>query len=248
MAQSRRGLLSLAVSGLAGSLTGCSGPEGSAVGITPAPVPSADPAPSPRSTSPPPPSADELGFGVGVIGGFTEEAPARLEIALRNAGDRRLTVLDGSVDAVPFVDDDHVGIDPAGPAKLLLVPAGSDLLVEPPAGPARPIGTSLPEEPDADGCWTLPFEWPEDRVDPTASLSALSLAPGEVRRHRYRLYFLRDCAAGTYRFEDTFQVAAGDPPLETGLVRAGTAFEVSVSASMEVGVAVGEPVLDPPPG
>lgn len=242
MAPSRRRMLELAGAAFATGLAGCAqaGEPGTEPTVTPAPVPSYRATPR---ASPPPrgsPTPEELGFWVEVRDDFTDASPARLEISLWNAGDRVLTVLDGPEHAVPFVDDDYAGVDESGQATLLLVPDDANFRVDPADAPADSIHAFLPEAP-ADGCWHVPFDWPAARAGGTAVLHAVPLEPGQLRSHGYRLYFIDDCAPGTYRFEHTFELAAGDPPIERDLHPARLRFDVAVSDSMTLRVDVHEP-------
>lgn len=245
-APSRRRLLRAVGAGVAAGLAGCStGGSADPPSVTPAAVPTDRPTASPSPPPRRPPEADELGFWVEARDGFTAASPARLEVSLWNAGDRVLTVLDGPVHAVPFVDDDYVGRAAGSQGGLLLVPDGAALVIDPPDAEPASIRAFLPEEP-TEGCWRVPFEWPADRGLETAALRAVPLEPGQIRRHGYGLYFLESCAPGDYRFENTFDLAAGDPPIERDLARARTTFEVSVDAAGDVRVAVDEPAVTPP--
>lgn len=247
-APSRRRFVRLAGTAFASGLAGCSqSPESTAPpAVTPAPVPSDGPTSTmgpgrPRTT----PDPDAIGFEVSVRSGFTEASPARLEIAFWNAGRTRLTAVDGPAYSLPFVDDDYAAPDGTGEAALMLVPDGATLAVDPEGLTAGSVGEFLPDEP-SDGCWSVPFDWPAARDASTLRLLGVSLEPSDRRQHAYGLYFVDDCAPGTYRFVNTFDLAAGDPPYETDLVRARTSFEVGVSASMAVEVRVHEPELTPP--
>lgn len=232
-----------AASGLAGCATAREGAE--PVTVTPAPVPSDSPSATPATPKPrPSPQPDDLELVVRAGSGYDQASPAELDISLRNAGDRLLTVLDGPAYSVPFVDDDYVGTDWSGDPELLLVPDGAELVVEPPGADPGPIQTFLPTAP-GDGCWTLPFDWPATRVTSNAVLHAIPLQPGERRQHRYRLYPLDGCATGTFSFVNTFDVSVGDPPFGRDLVRARLGFDVAISKVFGPLVRVHDPVIGP---
>lgn len=239
----RRRVLRLAGAAASG-LAGCSmaGDSTSRPTVTPAPVPTR---PSTGTRVRPTPGADAIAFEVAVRRSFTELSPGRLAITFENVGETRLTALDGPEYVLPFVDDDYAGTDAAGDPALLLVPDDSTLVVDPEGEPAGHVGTFLPEAP-SNGCWTVPFDWPDARGASTRTLRAVTLPPGARRRHEYSLFFIGACAAGTYRFENTFDLAAGDPPSEAGLVRTRLGFEVTVEETMAIRVRVHEPVLAGP--
>lgn len=243
----RRAFLRSAAGAGAAGLAGCTGGDRSVDvgGVTAAPVPSDSPAATSTASPVPAPTADEIGFWVEVLDGFTSSAPARLAISFWNRGQRVLTALDGPAHTLPFVDDDYLGVAPEGDAGLLLLPDDAELVLDPEGADPGPIGSFLPDAP-TDGCWRVPFEWPEARDHDTAVLTAVSVDPGVLRRHEYRLYFVEECAPGVYRFEHTFDLAAGDPPGERALHRARLAFDATVTASMGVRVDVDEPVVGPP--
>lgn len=234
MAQSptRRGLLRAVGGAATAGLAGCTRRRDGfgKLSVTPAPVPSDGPT-SATPTRGPALSRADLELRVRVRSGFDETGPARLEIALRNAGDTLLTVLDGPRQTVPFVDDDSVGTDWSGDPAVLLVPDGSDLTVDPADGEPAPIGEFLPDA-SPDGCWTVPFDWPAARGPTSAVLHAVPLQPGERRRHGYSLYSLEGCATGTFSFENSFDLAAGDPPFGRDLVRARLGFDLAISETM----------------
>lgn len=245
---SRRRLLRLAAGALAPGLAGCpqatesSGPAA----VTPAPVPSDAPtATTGPARSPNAPARSDIGFDVAVRSGFGETSPARLAVAFWNAGDRRLTGLDGPRYFLPFVDDDYAAPDETGEPALMLVPDDAKLAVDPAGAAAGFVDEFLPDEP-TDGCWSVPFDWPEARGSHTLTLLAVSLEPGDRHEHAYGLYFVDDCAPGRYRFVNTFDLAAGDPPRETDLVRVRLGFDVDVDESMAVRVAVHEPTVGRP--
>lgn len=249
MAPSRRRVLELAGAGLATGLAGCTraGEPGIPPTVTPAPVPSDRTLTAATPTPGQPPSPGELEFRVEVRDSFAEAHPARLEISLRNAGDRLLTVLDGPEHAVPFVDDDYAGVDASGQPALLLVPDDAGLRIDPADAPPDRIEAFLPEA-ATDGCWRVPFDWPDARAGATAVLHAVPLSPDQRRQHGYGLYFIDDCSPGTYRFEQTVELAAGDPPFERDLHPARLGFDVVVAGSMAVGVEVDEPRIGRPDG
>lgn len=249
MAPSRRRVLELAGASLTTGLAGCAraGEPGIEPTVTPAPVPSDRLTSTATPTASGPPSPADLGFWVDVRDDFTDASPARLDISLWNAGPRVLTVLDGPEHAVPFVDDDYAGVDESGHPTLLLVPDDAGLQVDPADGPADRIDAYLPEAP-TDGCWRVPFDWPAARAGATAVLHAVPLEPGQLRSHGYGLYFIDECSPGTYRFEHTFELAAGDPPLERDLHTARLGFDVTVAESMAVSVDVHEPQVRRPDG
>ncbi|MFB6361030.1 MAG: hypothetical protein ABEH59_06870 [Halobacteriales archaeon] len=248
MPVSRRGLLKLAgLTGVTG-LAGCAQPTASSGSptVTPAPVPTDRPTPVATShRQPPPPDPEVLQFEVEVLAGFGETQPAQLEIRIENTGDTLLTGLGQAEYVFPFVDDDYVGVDWTGNPELLLVPRESAVEVAPgDADPAK-IEAFLPEAP-IDGCWSVPFDWPADRVSDVPALWAIPLLPGARERHRYELYYLEECTTGTFTFTSTFDLAVGDPPIERGLYRARLSFDVARSDTTGLLVRVNDPRIEPP--
>lgn len=249
MPVSRRDLLRLAgATGLSG-LAGCalSEPTTTPPTVTPAPVPTdTKTAAVTARRVPPPPDPGDLQFTVEILDGFSEASPARLEIRIENQGTSLLTALDGTEYVFPFVDDDYTGIDWSGDPELLLVPNDPKVRVAP--GDAEPatMDAFLPDAP-TDGCWSVPFEWPAARAPRPAMLHAVPLPPGATRRHRYELYFLEECSSGTFAFENTFDLAVGDPPIERGLYRARLAFDVARSDSTGLLVRVDDPRIERTP-
>lgn len=241
----RRRVLRAVATGVTIGLAGC------AVGrhwagrptVTPAPVPPDRPSLTPESPDGRPPSPDVLEFEVRVLTGFSEASPARLEIGFRNAGNAVITALDGPAHTVPFVDDDSVGTDWSGDPEVLLVPDDARMTVDPAGAEPGPIHEFLPQSP-TDGCWSVPFDWSAARRPSNAGLHAISLQPGECRRHEYGLYYLDGCTTGTFSFVNTFDLAAGDPPFGRDLVRARLGFDVAISEVMEPLVRVHDPVIE----
>lgn len=232
-----------AATGIAGCATARDGAE--RLTVTPAAVPSDSPSPAPATPEPgPSPPPDALELEVRARSGFDQSSPPELEISLRNAGDTLLTVIDGPAYTVPFVDDDYVGTDWSGDRELLLVPDGTELVVEPDGADPSPIQAHLPTE-SADGCWTVPFEWPAARVPSDPVLHAVPLHPGERRRHGYRIYSLDGCVTGTFSFVNTFDVSVGDPPFARDLVRTRLGFDVALSEILDPLVRVHDPVVGP---
>lgn len=240
----RRRFLQLASVAVTTGLAGCvaTGGPSRPVTVTPAPVPSDRPPTTATDRPHPPPPADALGFRVTVIGDFDAAHPARLEIAVRNEGAVPLTALGTSPHVLPFVDDDYTGTDWSGDPELLLIPDEAELVVDPAGAESAPVGEFLPSTP-ADGCWSVPFDWPEAHDTGAGGIHAALLAPGETRRHRYGLYFTDGCASGTFSFEHTFDLAAGDVPIEPGLYRGRLAFDLAVSDTMGPLVRVRDPVI-----
>lgn len=228
----RRAVLRAVGGAATAGLAGCTrrGDGFAQLSVTPAPVPSDSPTPS-SPTIGSALSRAEVEFRVRARSGFDETGPARLEISLRNAGDTLLTVLDSPRLSVPFVDDDYVGTDWSGDPGVLLVPDGSELTVDPAGADPGPIGEFLPES-SPDGCWTVPFDWPAARGPTSDVLHAVPLQPGEHRRHGYGVYSLDGCATGTFSFENTFDLAAGDPPFGRDLVRARLGFDLALSDAL----------------
>lgn len=241
----RRRLLQVASTAVATGLAGCAVTDGSSrpVTVTPAPVPSDRSPPTDTDQSqPPPPPADALGFRVTVLGDFGSAHPARLEIAVRNEGAVPLTALGTSPNVLPFADDDLTGTDWSGDPEVLLIPDDAELVVDPAGAEPAPVGEFLPSSP-VDGCWSVPFDWPEDRDATAGDINAVSLAVGETRRHRYGVYFIDGCTTGTFSFEHTFDMAVGDGPIEPGLYRGRLAFDLAVSDTMGPLVRVRDPVI-----
>jgi len=243
MPASRRDYLRLAGAAALTGLTGCAMTEQATAPptVTPAPVPTDPPTPpltARRVPEPPDPSA--LTFTVEILEGFTAASTARLEISIENRSDSLLTALDGNPYVFPFSDDDHIGVDWSGEPEVLLVPEESRVRLAPDDAEPAPIHTFLPEEP-TDGCWSVPFEWPADRAPQDPLLHAVPLPPSEPRRHRYELYYLDDCSSGTFRFENTFDLAVADPPIERGPYRGRLTFDVARSDSTGLLTRVDEP-------
>lgn len=248
MPVSRRGLLELAGTTGVAALAGCAQPTDSTgtPTVTPAPVPTDRATPvETRNRQPPPPAPDTLQFEVEVLAGFGESEPAQLEIRIENTGDSLLTGLGKAEYVFPFVDDDYVGVDWTGNPELLLVPRESAVEVAPGNADPAEIETFLPDAP-TDGCWSVPFDWPADRVSDPPALWAIPLLPGEREKHRYELYYLEECTTGTFRFTSTFDLAVGDPPIEQGLYRARLSFDVARSDTTGLLVRVNDPWISRP--
>lgn len=249
MPVSRRDFLRRAGAAGLGGLAGCAMTEPATTPptVTPAPVPTdtATAAVTARRV-PPPPDPGALQFRVEILAGFTETSPARLEISIRNQGESLVTALDGHEYVFPFVDDDYIGIDWTGDPELLLVPDEPKVRVAPDDAEPNTMDAFLPDAPTA-GCWSVPFEWPGDRAPQPTMLHAVPLPPGETRRHRYTLYFLDECSSGTFTFENSFDLAVGDPPIERGLYRARLAFDLARSDSTGLLVRADDPRIERTP-
>lgn len=245
-ASRRRFLMTVGAAAVSG-VSGCAGRRRTAdrLTVTPAPVPTDRPSPARNSPAPSPsPAPEVLAFEIQVRSGFDESSPARLSASLRNAGDTMLTALDGPRYTVPFVDDDYVGTDWTGDPELLLVPDDAELVVEPAGADPGPIQAFLPTS-SADGCWSVPFEWPDARVASNLVFHAIPLPPGERRRHDYELYTLDGCVTGTFSFVNTFDLSVGDPPFGHDVVRARLGFDLALSGIHEPLVRVHDPVIGP---
>lgn len=240
----RRFLMTVGAAAVSG-VSGCAERREAAdrLTVTPAPVPSDRPSPAERTPAPrPPPAPDVLEFEVQVRSGFDEASPARLSASLRNAGDSMLTALDGPRYTVPFVDDDYVGTDWTGDPELLLVPDDAELVIDPAGSDAGPIQAFLPTA-SPDGCWSVPFEWPDARAVSNPVFHAIPLQPGERRRHDYELYTLDGCVTGTFSFVNTFELSVGDPPFGHDVVRARLGFDLALSGIHEPLVRAHEPLV-----
>lgn len=207
--------------------------------VTPAPVPTDTPSPTPAATPTPPTTADMV-FEVSVLQGFTGTSPARLAATFRNTGDRLLTGVGPLQHVLPFVDDDYAGVDESGQLGLFLVPDDTALTVQPEGSSGGPVEAFLPGEP-ANGCWTLPFDWPAAKGPSPALLHTVSVPPGDAVRHEYGVYYLDGCEAGRYTFESTFDLTATDPPLEGALYQTRLGFDLTITPAQTVGVDVHEP-------
>ena len=243
MPPSRRDVLRATSTALLGSLAGCAvgGSSREEPSVTPAPVPTESPVPTP-----PRPSPDDVVLEVDVRRGFAPDHPARLEIGFTNAGDRTLVASDGPQYVVPFVDEDYAGEASDGSLGLFLVPDGAKLHVRPEGTDGGWVGEYLPEAP-TDGCWRLPFDWPDARSFSTAILHVVDLAPGETVRHGYGLYWIDACEPGTYAFEHRFDLryaTGGETPAQPSLTATG--FDLTVADDGGLSVDVREPVVGPP--
>lgn len=246
---SRRRFLRLAGATAAG-LAGCSQTDGSAgrITVTPAPLPADRPSSSSSSAgTTDAATAAALEFDVRLRSGFSDASPARLEIVVRNVGDIVLTALGGSEHVLPFVDDNYAGVDRTGHVSLFLAPDDSALTVAPEGGEPGPLDEFLPAAPVA-GCWSLPFDWPAAWGSQSATGHSVSLPPGEHRRHRYGLYYVDECIAGSFAFANTFELVAGDSPGERSPARVRLGFVLTVTGELEVLIGVQNPVIEVPPG
>lgn len=241
---SRRGILRSVVTALAGPLAGCgwAGPTDPGVDITPAPVPTKTPVQPPHG-----PSAADVTLEVTALQGFTPDHPARLEITFTNASDRVLVTADGPRYVVPFVDDNYAGEAADGSPRLLLVPDDAKLAVRPAGTDGGWVGEYLPESP-TDGCWRLPFDWPEARGPSTAILHVVDLEPSETIRHGCGLYWIDGCEPGTYTFEHRFDLRyETDASTPTSPSRATTGFDLVVDdKGVIVDVTAHNPTVETP--
>lgn len=247
----RREVLRAVGAAVTGSLAGCGAAPrgGGSVSVTPAPVPNETVSPPGQQGSigpdlPP----DALWFDVSVLRPFSATRTAGLEITVRNAGDRRLAALAGSRFVLPFVDGDYAGVDRSGEPGLALFPSDTRLIVDPADAQPQRLAALLPDEP-VDGCWRLPFDWPAAWQPRNAQLHAVSLGPGERRRHQYDLYFIDECTTGAFAFENTFDLAVGQPDGQGDLYRARLGFVLTVTETQGIKIGIEEPrILTPPSG
>lgn len=168
-------------------------------------------------------SATDFEFEVTVLGEFTDRQPGRLRIAFTNVSDEELYGIDGPDYSIPFVDDDYASNN----LELLLIPE---------EGGPRVDGT-FPESP-TDGCWKVPFEWPEARGPETLQQIRRRVSPGETASHEYSLYYTDECSSGTFTFENEFELrkAEADPRQ----VKLG--FDLTIT-DQEMSASVDEPVI-----
>lgn len=247
--RSRREVLQAVGAAVTGSLAGCGVARrgGGSVSVTPAAVPSETPSPpGQQAVIGPDLSPRQLRFDVSVVRPFSASSTAGLEITLRNTSERRLAALAGSRFVLPFVDEDYAGVDAAGDPGLALIPADTRLIVDPADAQPQRLAALLPDEP-VDGCWRLPFDWPPAWQPRNAQLNAVSLGPGEHRQHQYDLYFIDECTTGAFTFENTFDLAVGQPPGDGDLYRARLGFVLTVTETRGIRVGVEEPSIRSPP-
>lgn len=243
---SRRRVLRLAGAAATASIPGCAraGDLGeSPPSVTPAPVPSNTGTRTGAPTTPTPNPID-IEFSVTLRSGFSERSPVRLEITARNAGDTAVTATGGPAHVLPFTDDDYAGVDPTGNPVLFLAPDDSSLTVVPKGEEPRGLAKALPASP-VDGCWTLPFDWPAAWGRQSSTGSGVRLGPGESRCHRYGVYFIDECVAGTVAFANTFVLVASEPPISRNSYRARFRFVLTITGDLEVLVDAQAPVIEP---
>lgn len=237
---SRRRVLQAA--GVAALLAGCAFARGRPRPVTPAPVPT-DTATMSPPPSPAPVTADDFEFEVTVRRGFTEAAPGRLEIAFRNVDDRPLIAVGQRRFVLPFVDDDYAGEDASGRPRVFLAPDDSSLTVKPRGTARGPVGAFLPGAP-RDGCWALPFEWPDARVPGPTVLRTASVQPADAVRHGYGLYFIESCVTGTVTFENGFGLATGAALRAARISPTRLGFDLAIAADGRLAVEAHDPVVE----
>lgn len=215
--------------------------------VTPAPVPTTVTETVEQTPTPLTELSDRFEFEVEVRSGFTADSPARLEITVWNRTETQLTALAGSQFVLPFVDRDYAGIDQSGEPRLSLVPDDTRLIVDRDEEEPKRLTALLPEAP-VDGCWRLPFEWAPAWLTRESSLKIASLVPGEWRSHRYGLYFIGDCEAGTFTFENRFDLAVGEATGDRELFVARLGFDITVPENGEIRADAQAPEITLPSG
>jgi len=245
----RREFVRIAATTVSGLLAGCGSRSAGdqPVSVTPAPVPTTATETVEQTPTPLTELSDRFEFEVEVRSGFTADSPARLEITVWNRTETQLTALAGSQFVLPFVDRDYAGIDQSGEPRLSLVPDDTRLIVDRDEEEPKRLTALLPEAP-VDGCWRLPFEWAPAWLTRESSLKIASLVPGELRSHRYGLYFIGDCEPGTFTFENRFDLAVGEATGDRELFVARLGFDITVPENGEIRVAVQAPEITLPSG
>ena len=164
---SRREVLRIAGSSLTLSIAGCEAiddadpdrTEPSVVspttGGTPSPTGTQSRTPTPDTPSATPTVAlspvttDDVAVGVEVLEHFTDEHPARIEIAIENTSEQQYELDGNFIDPFPIFTDDESDDDPT----LILIPEETKYIHP------RPDDANLvPEEP-IDGCWAVDYDY-----------------------------------------------------------------------------------------
>lgn len=200
MVVSRRTFLHLSAATTATAVAGCLTRPDRSDGFQPV---EADPIPPDDDTG--------IDVEVTVENGFTDDFPARIELAFTNTADETRGFT-GANNSPPFgSEDDVIASREGGDARLVAVPeslkdsddrGGPEVTVVDPDNPR--VEKAFPYSPD-DECWQLPGELDgiESVVHP---VQAFSVEPDETVSEVYELYshHADECLVpGTYPFETT---------------------------------------------
>lgn len=240
-------LRSLGVSAI-GAVSGCASAsqQPRRLSVTPAPIPTG-PASSDHGDPNPRRELGSRDFVLKVreMSGFTPTTPARLGIAVTNTSIRDITAKVESIYGLPFLDDDYAATDRMGETRLFLAPDDPMLTIEPKGQEPVRLDSVLPDEPIGD-CWKLPFDWQPTGLNEGNETRLIQLPPGKTRSHQYSLYYVGDCGAGKFTFENILAVAVGPPTTRAEWQRVRLGFVVTVTENRDLTVGALTPEIGPP--
>lgn len=148
--------------------------------------------------------SDRLSFEGDLTEPFTADGPTTIELRCTSGWEVEVTATDTLGPVVPFAG--RFGQHTSRDAQVLLHPDDvQDYWFQVDTNRLVPASEVLPET-AADGCWRIPTEYDGIAVPPGRTSREIA-AHGSVT-HRYTLYHLHECIAGTYRFSQSVTLTA----------------------------------------